>query len=349
MLTKINKLQAASLLLGFASTGASAADITISERDADSAVVISISGEIVDGDEDTFRTLARKAPNAIVNLNSPGGSINPAMEIGRIIWFNGMSTFVQNAECASACGLIWLAGYPRAISTNGKVGFHAVYSKASKYQIRESSSGNALVGAYIGSLKFGSKIVEYATAEPSSSMKWLNEADAKLLDLDVLFLDRRYKAEDDFEEGIQRVVKSNGQADKMAVSLYTNAARLGFAGAQNNLGDLYENGNGVTKNKLAAVFWYTKAAERGEPTAYLSLSSIFAEDSDPDILVQALQFAILAHKNLPEGRNKNASLEIIRSVTDRLPASSRMIALELAEKWSPLYQETSLLSDDPVP
>ena len=348
----LNKCASSSLAILLAFTGYAsieAAEITISKRSDDDQSIITISGEIVEGDDDKFLALARKAPNSLVSLKSPGGLIEPAMEIGRMVWFNDMGTFVTEGECASACGLIWLAGNPRAISTNGKVGFHAVYTEPSKMMAKESSSGNALVGAYLSSLKLGSKVIEYATEASPRSMKWLNEADAEEIGLEVLFLDREFKAVDDYNAAVQRTVKARGKADRQVVDLYTSASRLGFAGAQNNLGDLYETGNGVNQDIPTAIYWYTRAAERGEPTAYYSLSSVLGKSADPDVLVEALKFAILANTHLPDGSNKAGALELVKDISDRIPPSYRMIALELAKKWVPLYQESSLLSDDPTP
>ena len=339
----------AAFLLVFLPVQLNAAEITVSKRESDDQSIITLVGEIVEGDQERFMELARKAPDSIVFLQSAGGLISPAMEIGRMIWFNDMGTLVAEGECASACGLIWLAGNPRAISTGGKVGFHSVYVETSKLTTKQSSSGNALVGAYLSNLKLGSKVIEYATDASPRSMKWLTETDAKAIGLEVLFLDREFRAVDEYNAAVQRTIEASGSADRQAVDLYTSASRLGFAGAQNNLGDLYETGNGVPQDFAMAVYWYTRAAERGEPTAYYSLSSILAKSQNPDVLVEALKFAILAHTNLPEGSNKAGALELIKNVSDRIPPSYRMVGLELAKKWIPLYQESSLISDDPTP
>lgn len=352
MLNRTNKAACLSLAAIFAITPIAknrAAEITISKPSNDGQPIITISGDIVEGDQDKFLTLARKVPNSIVSLKSPGGLIEPAMEIGRMVWFNNMTTFVVDGECASACGLIWLAGIPRVISTNGKVGFHSVYTQPTKIIAKESSSGNALVGAYLNSLKLDSKVIEYATEASPRSMKWLTEADAEAMGLKVLFLDRELKAVDDYDAAVQRSVKAGGKADRQVVELYTSAARLGFAGAQNNLGDIYENGNGVTKDIPTAIYWYTRSAERGEPTAYYSLSSILGKSEDPAVLVEALKFAILANTHLPDGSNKDGALKLVKDISDRIPPSYRIIALELAKKWVPLYQEKLLISDDPTP
>jgi len=47
-----------------------------------------------------------------------------------------------------------------------------------------------------------------------------------------------------------------------AVKWFQRAADHGFARAQNNLGIMYDNGNGVAKNPILAFAWFTKAAEQ---------------------------------------------------------------------------------------
>jgi len=321
----------------------------VSTSDSDGSPIISISGEIVEGDQDKFRNFVRKAPKALVFLDSPGGLIQPAIDIGKIIYYNEMTTIVEDADCASACGLIWLAGETRVILPNGRVGFHAVYFSQSKLQQTVSSSGNALVGAYLGELKFNAKIIEYATEASPKSMKWLTESDAKEINLKALFLDKKDKAINAHNAAIVSVTKSGGDATPEVVDNYTLAARYGFAGSQNNLGDLYETGNGVAKSLSAAVYWYTRAAERGEPTAYFSLGSILAESDDVSVLIEALKFSVLAHTKLPEGANKSAALALIKNLSDRMPTSARLVSLQLVKEWAPLFQETVLMSDDPTP
>lgn len=325
------------------------ATFSVAPTENEEQMVITIEGEIVSGDENKFREISKKLPDAIILLKSPGGLIEPAMEIGRMIWYNDMGTYVEDADCASACALIWLAGNPRAVSTNGRIGFHSVYYKNVKSASKESSVGNALVGAYLAGLGLGPRVIAYATAESPMSMRWLTEDDASDIGLNVLFLDREFRALDLFNSAVELTVKSEGFANKEAVSLYMQSARIGFAGAQNNLGDIYETGNGVEIDLLAAVHWYTRAAERGEPTAYVSLATILAKSEDVQVRTDALKFAALAVAKLPEGFNKEAAFKLVSQISDSLPLENRELALKLAKAWRPLYQETSLMSDDPTP
>ena len=52
------------------------------------------------------------------------------------------------------------------------------------------------------------------------------------------------------------------QSDKMAVEWYSNAARIKFPQAQNNLGWMYANGRGVEQDFLLAYMWFHLAAVR---------------------------------------------------------------------------------------
>jgi hypothetical protein len=56
-----------------------------------------------------------------------------------------------------------------------------------------------------------------------------------------------------------------------ARKLFEKAAAAGYAMAMNNLGGLYEGGDGVPINYAEAVRWYSKAAAAGEPIAMVDL------------------------------------------------------------------------------
>lgn len=114
--------------------------------------LISVDGTFADGDDATFRRLAAESDRAVVVLNSGGGNLHSGLEIGKAIRLRGFATAVPpGALCASACALTWLAGSPRLLDAESKLGFHAAYrlvdGKAS-----ESGAANALVGAYLNQM-----------------------------------------------------------------------------------------------------------------------------------------------------------------------------------------------------
>lgn len=134
-----------------------------------------------------------------------------------------------------------------------------------------------------------------------------------------------------------------------AIPLYRQSADLGFAGAQNNLGDCYERGVVVPQSDAMAVYWYTRAAERGEPTAYLGLASMLYKNfGDEAVLVEALKYALLAKALLPEGGNKDLARVQEGLIVAKLSPQGIARAIELLEGWEPLTQEEYLQDDNPA-
>jgi hypothetical protein len=82
----------------------------------DGRIIVSISGDIAEGDTDALKA-AIKAANDVgklvssVRLNSPGGNLLEGVQIAEAVRFAKMATNVgQGATCASACFLIFAAG-----------------------------------------------------------------------------------------------------------------------------------------------------------------------------------------------------------------------------------------------
>ncbi|MFL6947347.1 MAG: SH3 domain-containing protein [Xanthobacteraceae bacterium] len=154
-----------------------AATITLHEPDASGRVFVDVVGELNIGDEKTFETKTASRRNVIVTLISPGGNPWPAMEMGKSIRKHAMTTFVPgNRMCASACALIWLAGKPRTLESNARVGFHAASDRSTG---RESGAGNALVGAYLNELGLSAKAIFAMTSAGPTEMAWLTDDRAK--------------------------------------------------------------------------------------------------------------------------------------------------------------------------
>jgi hypothetical protein len=136
----------------------------------------------------------------------------------------------------------------------------------------------------------------------------------------------------------------------LAAKLYRQAAELGFGGSQNNLGDLYEDGCGVPKSDVVAAYWYARAAERGEPTAYMSLATLLARTAeDEGMLSEAAMFALLALRHLSEGTNSSISAACYNDLKARIGSESLKAAIERASGWLPLFQEAAVMSDTPDP
>lgn len=171
------------LSLSFFPSLANAAEI-FSEKLSSGNVAINIRGDIALGDDVRFRKLSLQNPKAIVRLNSNGGVLVPALEIGQIIRIASYDTAVLETEtCVSACALIWMAGKRRFLG--GAIGFHAAYRDDSG-GARESGVANALVGNYLTLLGFSSRAILFATAAPPDKILWLTPANKDAAGIDFV-------------------------------------------------------------------------------------------------------------------------------------------------------------------
>ncbi len=325
----------------------SAANISVVKGKEGAADLIMIKGEIVAEDEKTFKQIALNSEFATVVLDSHGGRLLPAIAIGKTIRIKEFSTAVVGSDCLSSCALIWLAGYKRHLGRSSRIGFHAAYTEDGGGRKTPAATGNALVGSYLNSIGLNESIVAFVTKAGADEINWMTKVDADRLGLAVSVLNNKDKSKAVAEFNRALTDRLNQRATLAETrKIYRSSADAGFAGAQNNLGDMYEIAEGVPKNKEFAVYWYTRAAERGEPTAYLSLSTILSEGStDDEVLIEALKFAVLAMHKLPEGLNMLMAEETARNLLATLPASSIRRAIDLAREWDPLYQEKYLMSD----
>ncbi len=61
------------------------------------------------------------------------------------------------------------------------------------------------------------------------------------------------------------------------VAEITEQANAGDANAQNELGDMYQNGKGVAQDYDKAVYWYTKSAEQGDGEGQAKLGRMYED------------------------------------------------------------------------
>jgi len=324
-----------------------AADINLVRGAKGEEDIINIKGNFNIGDENKFRALALISNRATVFLDSDGGKLQPALEIGKIIRIKGFATAVQDTSCSSACAMVWLAGEPRMMSNFTSIGFHAPFKLDPVGKPVSDAIHGALIGSYLTGLGFSPKVVMFVVSAGANDLHLLNKATADRLGIAVTFntASQRRRATEAYSEGL-KATEGPSPAMEAAAQFYRQSAVLGFAGAQNNLGDLYETGKGVPKSDKLAVYWYTRAAERGEPTAYFSLASILAEGAvDPEVLVEALKYAALAYNFMPEGHNKSEAEVLAKTLRAKLSSNDIERVRELVARWMPLYQEEHLMGD----
>jgi hypothetical protein len=87
------------------------------------ATAVGIYGEIQLNDFDAFKAKARQLSGKVaVVLDGPGGALIAALQIDAYVRLKGWGTM---DECYSACASIWLAGTPRMMGPEAKIGVHA--------------------------------------------------------------------------------------------------------------------------------------------------------------------------------------------------------------------------------
>ena len=176
-------MMARTALAAVALLGSAASAAEIEHYSSDGAHVIFITGMIAPGDRQKFANIALSADSAVVVLISDGGTLGEAIEIGKAIRMKGFATYVPTERiCASSCALIWLAGSPRGMSSNARIGFHAAYLIASG---EVSSSANALIGSYLSKLNLSESAIWKLTAAAPTEMRWLSPAEAAQLGIEV--------------------------------------------------------------------------------------------------------------------------------------------------------------------
>ena len=174
------------LSVGF-SASVLAADVkAVRSTDAKTPNVILVVGELVQGDDARFGNAALQFDKAVVFLHSPGGLADVGMAMGRAIRVKGFDTVVIDGyPCASACALAWLAGNSKLMQRDAKVGFHAIYRQLGGSK-QTSSTGNALVGAYLNQLGYPAKAIAYITEADPNAIQWMSLADARRVGIDAI-------------------------------------------------------------------------------------------------------------------------------------------------------------------
>lgn len=92
------------------------------ERQYESILLV---GEIVEGDIDRLKSTLKRYGNLRIDLNSGGGSLGEALQLGAFIRSKGLATHIpKGATCASACVTIFAGGLMRTAHPKSRIGIH---------------------------------------------------------------------------------------------------------------------------------------------------------------------------------------------------------------------------------
>lgn len=162
-----------------------AAEIEKLDVPGQSISFVFVKGEIVEGDASRFLKVVDGAEQVSVVLQSPGGLVREALQIGAEIRIRNYATMVvAGHECYSACGLIWVSGARRYLSRTSKIGFHAAYREENG-EYRESGVANAEIGSFLTHLGLRIEAIRYFTVAGPAEFLMLTPERARSLGIEV--------------------------------------------------------------------------------------------------------------------------------------------------------------------
>ena len=113
-------------------------------------------------------------------------------------------------------------------------------------------------------------------------------------------------------------------------------AEQGNAGAQYNLGVMYDKGEGVTQDNAEAMKWFRKAAEQGHAKAQNNLGvNYHTGEGVPQDYVQALMWYNLAASKFSPGEDRDQAVENRDIVAKMMTPAQISEAQKLAREWKP--------------
>lgn len=120
------------------------------------------------------------------------------------------------------------------------------------------------------------------------------------------------------QNGMGRVLYARGEHEE-AFKWFREAAQQGFANAQHNLAEMYEDGEGVEEDAEMAATWFRKAAEQDSPDSQLKMGMLYQGGHGvPKSKVKAYQWLLLAHANgEPDATSEVEEIERTLTLAER--------------------------------
>jgi hypothetical protein len=132
-------------LLAVPHTNAFAAVVT-SAISKENKVIVTIVGEISDGDADALKVIVKSANDSGrlvsgIRLDSPGGNFLEGSTIADIVRFGKIATIVTSgAKCASACFIVFAAGTSKFASYSASVGVHGASDRTGRETVEAGAA-----------------------------------------------------------------------------------------------------------------------------------------------------------------------------------------------------------------
>ena len=133
------------------------------------------------------------------------------------------------------------------------------------------------------------------------------------------------------QQSVLELFRAAKKGDKAAFAQLKALGNKGDASAQNSLGFMYDNGEGVPKDAVQAVFWYRKSADQGNASAQSNLgASYYKGEGVPKDLVVSYMWRNLA------AAQGNEIAKRAREALGKIMTSAQIAeAQRLSYEWEP--------------
>jgi TPR repeat protein len=151
------------------------------------------------------------------------------------------------------------------------------------------------------------------------------ETKSRKSDTDKLF----YRADKEWEEG----------KPQSAFRLFLTAAKAGDRAAQTNIGYFYDNGIGIRRNKVKALYWYKRAYRRGDASAAHNIATIWRDKHKPQ---RALAWFRRAIRLGNDSSNLDFAKHYLQNESDLRKAIGYLIKVSRSDRVSEAEQEEAM-------
>lgn len=135
---------------------------------------LTVTGQIAEGDAERFAETLKDLPETItrVRLNSPGGSVQDALAIGRDLRARGLATLAGSGDiCLSACPYVFASGVTRVADEDAQIGVHQHFFGANAalpayWAVETIQYGQAEVMVYLDDMGVDTLVMQHALATP---------------------------------------------------------------------------------------------------------------------------------------------------------------------------------------
>jgi TPR repeat protein len=221
------------------------------------------------------------APQAkVLDIESPGGRMNEARRMVQLVRQHGLITYTSE-YCFSAATLVLMSGKERVMAPGAEIGFHRGTMPGATAGQRFVM--DSLLRETMRSEGVSDEFSEQVLATPSNEL-WYptfeEMREAGVLSSRSYIDNGKLEDKPDYvkrleEWGVRKPLHPDHLNLGKAAERYRKAADKGDTSAQNDLGWLYENGWGVSKDLEKAAELFQKAADKGNASAQHNLGWLY--------------------------------------------------------------------------